>query len=45
MHEAVRVKLKMQWRSQEAGDARNMECLPRKITGNKWREVMWAATE
>jgi hypothetical protein len=48
MHEAIRVKLKMQWKPHDIGDARHMECLLRKAVGSKWsqpnRETMWAAT-
>lgn len=36
-HEAVRVKPKFQWRSQEWGDARNVEYLQRDAVGNKSR--------
>jgi hypothetical protein len=43
----VRVKPKIQWRPQDEGDTRNMECLPRKAAGNEWsqpkREARWAA--
>jgi hypothetical protein len=33
--EAVRVKPKLQWILQDIGDARNVEHLPRKTTGDK----------
>jgi hypothetical protein len=46
VYEAVGVQYKLQWRSQDAGDARNVEHLPSKATDNKWskhkRETMWA---
>jgi hypothetical protein len=46
MSAAGNVKFKLQWRPQDAGDARNMEHLLRKTTGNEWshpkREAMWA---
>jgi hypothetical protein len=32
MHEAVKVKPKLQWRSQDVGDAGNVDHLPRKST-------------
>jgi hypothetical protein len=37
--EAVRVKPKVQWRSQEVGEARNMECLLRKAAGSEWSQL------
>jgi hypothetical protein len=47
MNEAVKVKLKLQWRPKEHGDAKNMECLLRKAMDSKWshprRKVMWVA--
>jgi hypothetical protein len=46
MHETVRVKVNLQWRSQRVRDARNMEHLPRKAAGSEHnqpkRETMWA---
>jgi hypothetical protein len=48
MHEAMRVKPKMQWRTQDFGDVRNVECLPNKTVileySHPKREAMWAAT-
>jgi hypothetical protein len=45
MFEAVRVKLIMQWRPQDDGDASNVKQL-RKVVGNEWnqfkRATMWA---
>jgi hypothetical protein len=38
MSEAVRVKSKMQWKPQDMGNVRNMDCLLRKATGNKWSQ-------
>jgi hypothetical protein len=38
MLEAVRVKPKLQWKSQDIRDARNVEWLLRKAVGNKWSQ-------
>jgi hypothetical protein len=35
MHEAVRAKLKLQWKPKKDKDTRNMEDLPRKASGNE----------
>lgn len=37
--EVLRVKPKLQWGPQEVRGARNMQCLPRKATGNKQRTL------
>jgi hypothetical protein len=46
IHETVRVKPKMQWRSQEVGDVRNVDHLLRKAVSSEWSqsktEAMWA---
>jgi hypothetical protein len=34
MHEAVRVKLKLQLRSPQVTDVRNMECLTKEVSGS-----------
>jgi hypothetical protein len=34
-HKAVRVKLKMQWRPQDVGFARNVESLPKRAASNE----------
>lgn len=48
VHESVGLKAKMLWKPQKVVDSRNVECLPRKITGCEWnqpkRESVWAAT-
>jgi hypothetical protein len=38
MCEAMGVKLKLKRRPQDIGDARNMECLLKKIIGNEWSQ-------
>jgi hypothetical protein len=38
MLEAVRVKPKLQWRPQDVGIVRNVECLSRKATGKEWSQ-------
>jgi hypothetical protein len=47
MSEAMRVKLKLEWRPKEVGDTRNVEWPSRKTVGKEWsqprREAMWAA--
>jgi hypothetical protein len=35
IHEAVKVKPKLQWRLQDVRDARDVEHMPRKATGNE----------
>lgn len=35
MHEAVKVKLKTQWRPQKVRDVKSVECLPMKAVGSK----------
>jgi hypothetical protein len=46
MHEDMRMKLKIQWRLQEIGDARSMEHVPRTAVCSEISqprlEVMWA---
>jgi hypothetical protein len=48
MHETVTAKLKIQWRPQEVGDARNLEYLLGNGTGNEPNQpkkgAMWDAT-
>lgn len=48
MHAIVGIKLKVGWKPQEAGDTRNMDCLPKKAAGHEQRqpkgEAMWGAT-
>lgn len=47
MQEAVEIKMKVQWRAQKAGDARNMEYQPRDTVGCEEhqlkRDAQWAA--
>jgi hypothetical protein len=38
MHEAVKVRKKLQWIPQDVGNARNVEHLTRKGAGNKWNQ-------
>jgi hypothetical protein len=38
MYEIMRVKSKLQQRSQNIGDASSMECLLRKAIGNEWSQ-------
>lgn len=48
VHEVVRMKPKLQWRSQEVGQDRHVNHLSWEPTGNKWsqpkRGGMWGAT-
>jgi hypothetical protein len=38
MHKTMGMKPKIQWRSQEVGDVRNVECLLRKVAANEWSQ-------
>jgi hypothetical protein len=40
MFKAEWIKPKLQWRPWDVGNTRNMECVWREASGNKWRQCM-----